>query len=305
MNRPVTLKSPHESKRSGQYYSTSVKARVKGAIKSLEAQGIDVCKDDVFKTFDVACSASYEVLRADSSQTRSNSVIDSLEKTSANPQRSGMEQAETLPSNPVDETQAPGSGKDYDEGSYHSSSDEDFDPSAVNPELNLSDSEREGAEEGDETPQPMNKKRKRGQQRRHMNDADDKEPDFHNSGDEAVVRKRHHKGHGYPDDEGGPGGLIKTRAQRAKECVLSIPSKSRRDSLALLKLTTFVIGYKRRRLYPTSLTSRWTLMHSGQPCAVRDLQQRITYQSQDNQPQHKDQEQIPWPTPSRAQRERY
>ena len=188
-----------------------------------------------------------------------------------------MEQGEILPSNPVDETQAPGSGQGYDEGSYHSSSDEDFDPNAVNPELNLSDSELEGAEEGDDTLRQTSKKRKRGQQRRHMNNADDKEPDFHNSGDETVVRRRWHKGHGYSDDEGGPGGLIKTRAQRAKECVLSRPSQYGSKSVAFAEADNFCHRIQEKKALPDAsnvtvdVDALWATMRGSRSTTANHL----------------------------------
>ncbi len=100
-----------------------------------------------------------------------------------------------------------------DDEDYHSSSDEDFNPETAPADENISESEAEDGE-GDEpaSGRPCAKKRRKTT----WND----DRDSFDSGDEAIVRKgkKRRKGHDKEnDEEGGDGGLIKTRAQRAKE----------------------------------------------------------------------------------------
>ncbi|KAI1321857.1 bucentaur or craniofacial development-domain-containing protein [Xylariaceae sp. FL0255] len=100
---------------------------------------------------------------------------------------------------------------------YASEEDTDFDPDAA-PAGDQSESESDNDDDGDKpkttTATPKRKK----------TTDPPPEDDFDNSGDEAVItkgQKRHKKakradGH-LDDDEGGEGGLIKTRSQRAQE----------------------------------------------------------------------------------------
>ncbi|KAI0879760.1 bucentaur or craniofacial development-domain-containing protein [Hypoxylon argillaceum] len=104
---------------------------------------------------------------------------------------------------------------------YPSEDDSDFAPDfapGTAPAKDVSESESESdSEDDDGQPTSATPKRKR-------TDADTAENDFENSGDEAVIkkgRKRRSKAkraHGdAEEDEGGVGGLIKTRRQRAQE----------------------------------------------------------------------------------------
>ncbi|KAI9810748.1 MAG: swr complex subunit [Pycnora praestabilis] len=99
---------------------------------------------------------------------------------------------------------------------YNSASDEDFDPTiAAKVEDDISESS--GDEDGN-TPKTAKP------QKRKVTTAEDAELDFANSGDEATIRKgkrTKRKADGedadLDEEDGGEGGLIKTRAQRAKE----------------------------------------------------------------------------------------
>ncbi|KAI9667035.1 MAG: swr complex subunit [Trizodia sp. TS-e1964] len=101
------------------------------------------------------------------------------------------------------------------------SADEDFSPALapVAAEASSSDSEDESEAES-----------KRPAKKRKVKLTKDAELDFDNSGDEATIRKarrsRKRNGHADEDDEGGDGGLIKTRSQRAKELTESKPLAS-------------------------------------------------------------------------------
>ncbi|KAJ8120824.1 hypothetical protein ONZ43_g2570 [Nemania bipapillata] len=98
---------------------------------------------------------------------------------------------------------------------YPSEDDSDFAPGAVPAE---GESEPESDSEGDDQqPTSATPKRKR-------TDVDTVEGDLENSGDEAIIQKgkkrqkKIKRSHGdAADDEGGAGGLIKTRRQRAQE----------------------------------------------------------------------------------------
>ncbi|KAI6091872.1 BCNT-domain-containing protein [Hypoxylon rubiginosum] len=98
---------------------------------------------------------------------------------------------------------------------YASDEDSDFAPDAA-PAEDASDAS-EPEEEQTEQEQIPNKKRKA--------DADADNDGFENSGDEAIIqkgkkkRKKQHRKDGAEDDEGGEGGLIKTRSMRAQEKV--------------------------------------------------------------------------------------
>lgn len=105
-----------------------------------------------------------------------------------------------------------------EDDAYNSASDEDFDPS------NTAQVAKDGSSSSDEesTAQHSAKRRK-------LNPVADVDVDFENSGDEATIRKgkrRRRKDRtstvdtsivDLNDEQGGDGGLIKTRAQRAKE----------------------------------------------------------------------------------------
>lgn len=92
---------------------------------------------------------------------------------------------------------------------YASSEDSDFAPDAAPDQA----SNHSGSEDGDDRP------------KRPANDQEADEAGYDNSGDEAIIkrgekRRKRSKGkvgaHG-DEDEGGEGGLIKTRRQRAAE----------------------------------------------------------------------------------------
>lgn len=97
---------------------------------------------------------------------------------------------------------------------YASSEDSDFAPDAA-PEPASDESESEDAT----THGPSKRKCTET-----IADGKDKDDGYDNSGDEAIIakgqkgRKRAHaKGQHVDDEEGGEGGLVKTRAQRAAE----------------------------------------------------------------------------------------
>jgi len=101
---------------------------------------------------------------------------------------------------------------------YASSADSDFAPEAV-----IRD---ESSASSDEEPDNVNKKPKKSisnpAKRKHD---DEGEEGFENSGDEGLIRegkkalKRRRK-KGEESDDGGEGGLVKTRSQRAQEYVI-------------------------------------------------------------------------------------
>lgn len=106
---------------------------------------------------------------------------------------------------------------------YASEDDSDFAPDAVpaaGPE-DSSEEESEAEESAAIAKQTALKKRKRGQ------DEEAEDLGFENSGDEAIIekgakmRKKKNKKTSKDEleDEGGEGGLIKTRSMRAQECV--------------------------------------------------------------------------------------
>ncbi|KAI9802155.1 MAG: swr complex subunit [Piccolia ochrophora] len=102
----------------------------------------------------------------------------------------------------------------HEDEDYESSDDADFDPSATT----AVDDAVSSSEDDDETAtsKPTTKKRK-VDRAGHDDGAD---LDFDNSGDEATIRKGKRKRGAEAveeDEEGGEGGLVKTRAQRAKE----------------------------------------------------------------------------------------
>ena len=103
---------------------------------------------------------------------------------------------------------------------YASSEDSDFAPDAVPAHASEEESSDSASEAEDPVPRkktkPKSAKRKRG-------DGEEAEDaGFENSGDEAIIerglKKRKRKGKD-DEDEGGEGGLIKTRSMRAAEYV--------------------------------------------------------------------------------------
>ena len=122
------------------------------------------------------------------------------------------------------------------EEEYRSSEDEDFNPDAVATTTTAEDAESsESDSEVGRAPQHEADKKRKASRLGEENDDDGADLDFANSGDEATIRtakrrRRKNKGQrktGEDDDEdgdgngydeiGGEGGLVKTRAQRARE----------------------------------------------------------------------------------------
>jgi hypothetical protein len=107
-----------------------------------------------------------------------------------------------------------------DDQDYGSSEDSDFAPDAVQADGSeeSSDEEFESAEVTVKKGKPRSTKRKRGQ------DDEAEDAGFENSGDEAIIekglKKQKKKNKEVDDDEGGEGGLIKTRSMRALEYAL-------------------------------------------------------------------------------------
>lgn len=113
-----------------------------------------------------------------------------------------------------------------DDEDYASSEDSDFAPEdAADQDAGAESSEEEDSEAVATTTTTIVPSKKRKQ----AGDGDEAaDAGFENSGDEAIIekgKKRQKKGRkgqqDYLDDEGGEGGLIKTRSMRAVECVLS------------------------------------------------------------------------------------
>ncbi|KAK7737752.1 swr complex subunit [Cytospora paraplurivora] len=113
-----------------------------------------------------------------------------------------------------------------DDEDYASSEDSDFAPDDAPDQGDgqSSDSEGDGEGDGKDTPKPAAAATKRKRQRRTGDGDGDAAEDlgFENSGDEAIIekgKKRRKKGPQARqiDDEGGEGGLIKTRSMRAVE----------------------------------------------------------------------------------------
>lgn len=103
-----------------------------------------------------------------------------------------------------------------DDEEYASSEDSDFAPDDAQERASSAGSDDEA---GDATDAQAPGKRKRG-----AGDAEAEDAGFENSGDEAIIEKakkrrkrgKHAEGCN-ADEEGGEGGLIKTRSQRAQE----------------------------------------------------------------------------------------
>jgi hypothetical protein len=105
------------------------------------------------------------------------------------------------------------------EEEYASSEDSDFAPEEA-AERDVTPSDDEAADTPDQ-PAPT------GKRKRQAGDTEAEDAGFENSGDEAIIGKgkkrlkRSKRKDALDDDEGGEGGLIKTRSQRAQEYVSS------------------------------------------------------------------------------------
>ncbi|KAH7361002.1 bucentaur or craniofacial development-domain-containing protein [Rhexocercosporidium sp. MPI-PUGE-AT-0058] len=112
-----------------------------------------------------------------------------------------------------------------DDEDYASEEDSDFAPDAAPAaDAESSDEESEAEEPAAAAKQPQPKKRKRG------GDEEAEDVGFENSGDEAIMkegskskRKKGKKSKEEAEDEGGEGGLVKTRSMRAQEIVEKKP----------------------------------------------------------------------------------
>ncbi|MCJ1393640.1 hypothetical protein MMC18_006515 [Xylographa bjoerkii] len=103
-----------------------------------------------------------------------------------------------------------------DEEAYVSSEDEDFDPSAVHGDENVSSSSEDETADGPATIKSNGKQKTKHTRGRKGEEAEDL--GFENSGDEATIKrgsKRKRKGEPGDDDSGGEGGFVKTRSMRA------------------------------------------------------------------------------------------
>lgn len=110
-----------------------------------------------------------------------------------------------------------------DDEDYASSEDSDFAPEDA-PEQ---DGGAESSDEDDSEAVPAAKSAAPSKKRTQAGDGDEAaDAGFENSGDEAIIekgkkrQKKTRKAQQNLDDEGGEGGLIKTRSMRAVECVL-------------------------------------------------------------------------------------
>lgn len=117
---------------------------------------------------------------------------------------------------------------------YASEEDSDFAPDTVPAPEDAESSDEDSDAEGDQAFKTKSKgsdkvkptKRKRAQ----VNDEEAEDVGFENSGDEAIIekglkrQKRKGKKGIEDDDEGGEGGLVKTRSMRAQEYVYGTSS---------------------------------------------------------------------------------
>jgi hypothetical protein len=127
--------------------------------------------------------------------------------------------------------------KEEEEENYHSASDEDFDPTTA-PTYDDVHAISSSDDEGEATAPKASSSSKR----KHLAEQNRSDLDFSNSGDEGIIKKGRRRakkcgGQAHDDeDEGGEGGLIKTRAQRKVECVSSLSRTGYvRDGIRLIK----------------------------------------------------------------------
>ena len=108
-----------------------------------------------------------------------------------------------------------------DEESYQSSEDSDFAPDANPSGLDEDSSTSDDDDDNDnDKPQRSNKPVTAATNVKGATKGKDDGVGYDNSGDEAIIKKgsrKRRKGQVHDDDEGGEGGLIKTRRQRAAE----------------------------------------------------------------------------------------
>lgn len=110
------------------------------------------------------------------------------------------------------------SDPELDDADYKSSEDSDFDPTVSGGADNDAASSASEAEDADSASKPTTAKK--GAKRKGETEAEDL--GFENSGDEATIRrgrkKEKRKGdEAVEDEEGGEGGVVKTRSMRAVE----------------------------------------------------------------------------------------
>jgi hypothetical protein len=118
----------------------------------------------------------------------------------------------------------PNADPPLDEEGYVSSEDEDFDPTTVKDDQNIS-SESESEEDGSAPTAPQTRRKPQARQPRQKKGADVEDLGFENSGDEDTImagtkearakRKRKKGEGGVDEDSGGEGGFVKTRSMRA------------------------------------------------------------------------------------------
>lgn len=117
-----------------------------------------------------------------------------------------------------------------DDEDYASSEDPDFAPEEVpiNDSSDSSDSEPETVKDAGQKKQKTSRSKPAKRKRNAEEDEGDGAVGFENSGDEGLIRegkkalKRRRK-KGEDSDDGGEGGLVKTRSQRALEYVSPTP----------------------------------------------------------------------------------
>ena len=126
-----------------------------------------------------------------------------------------------MASSPPSKTVLDLSESEAGEENYHSASDGDFDPTTAPAydDVDAISSSNEG--------EAITLKPSSSSKRKHTAENNGLELDFSNSGDEGIIKKGRRKSKksgrlGEDEDEGGEGGLIKTRAQRRVECVSSL-----------------------------------------------------------------------------------
>jgi len=149
-----------------------------------------------------------------------------------------------------------------EENNYHESSDEDFNPATLAAEASSSSEDDDRAEPSGLDTAPRKRKRKV------------LSPIELDSGDERTIeaakkRKARKKDGGddgdtgllFSDDEGGEGGLIKTRAQRRVEYVLY-------QILYVFLMLTRIVGRKSESLWRILKARQWMLMPFGNRCSL-------------------------------------
>ena len=115
-----------------------------------------------------------------------------------------------------------------DDEDYASEEDSDFAPDALPATTADITSDEESETEEPPENEKNAKKLKRPAKRKRAQGEEAEDAGFENSGDEAIIerglkkQKRKKRGEVVEEDEGGEGGLVKTRSMRAQEYVITV-----------------------------------------------------------------------------------